>query len=167
MVIEHEFVTTEPESVVLRRVGEYLLAAGFRLASQSSFSIGAEPRVRYRRELRKATNAKKLSDFPQEVLVEFDRGRVTLAVFIESYHQGVRPDTHPKVQPHRVYAESLARLLESVAVGADAANDWDDLERVIASYRQSRMTPAVIVALIIFGALVVIVAVAAVIGSTR
>lgn len=81
MVIEHDFVTTleAPEALeVARRV---LTRCGFLPLEQDEST--RDTRAEFQRGLKRAGGAKSISQLPQRALVDYDRGRVSLALSIE------------------------------------------------------------------------------------
>ena len=99
-----------------------------------------------RRGVAKASKAKKISDLPQEIRLEFDRGRVNLAASLEEFRKSG--------ELHRDLLLALALMLER-AVGngmalEQAGCDWEDVHtRIEASARKANRRKVIIATILI------------------
>jgi hypothetical protein len=129
VLVEHSFVTILEADEALGAARTLLGQLGFH-AEQS-----ADPNVRdFRRGLSKAARARRISELPQRVHLEYDRGRVTLAASIEV----VRKD-HAL---HRALLLALAESVELVVGRGDsidqAGGRWDEVHREIEKHAAAR-----------------------------
>ena len=146
MLAEHSFITTAEAEPALRAADELLCALGF------VREPGPAERVyEYRRGLARAARAKKVSDLPQRVRLEYDRGRVTLAAAVEEQRKGG--------DLHRARLLALADVVEAV-VGRgrslpEARLPWDAVDERIeaqaAAQRRRVRVLIVVLLVIVFG----------------
>src|SRR3712207_6576985 len=85
MVVEHVFVTTLEAPDALTRASEFLAAGGFVVQEQKAFPLGGWNAVEVTRGKSNAARAKSVEELPQRVRVEWDRGRVTVAAYIQAF----------------------------------------------------------------------------------
>jgi hypothetical protein len=84
LVIEHTFVTTLDSHDALALASDMLSRRGFVTEGESGFQLGEEwTTLQMKRGKKSAARAKTPSECPQQVRLEWDRGRVTLAASIE------------------------------------------------------------------------------------
>lgn len=133
MIVEHEVVTTLPATEAMERVRHAARAMGFTVEEAS------ETRLRARRGEQRAVRARSARELPQALRVDFDRGRLSLAIVA---HERRR-------KPERLEREMLleiARVIErGVTEGTadppllDAWAPLDaDLARIARFSRRSR-----------------------------
>src|SRR6266550_777518 len=81
MLVEHAFITTLEASDALQLASRFLNARGFEAVAQNAFALGPGGWnvLEMTRGKRKAQRAKSVVDLPQQVRLEWDRGRVTVA----------------------------------------------------------------------------------------
>jgi hypothetical protein len=180
LVIEHVFVTTLDGPTALERIRQFLGNRGFLttlapVATSRQWDMlpdaAAGPatplRLQMRRGEEKAAKAESIARLPQAAAVEFDRGRVTLAVEIElSPAWGGLGLFHPegrekKTELHRRLLYTIATGIEQVVLQdlpeQDAAVAWRDVERQIAeaaANRRRRRNITIVVILAIVAALI-------------
>jgi hypothetical protein len=86
LVIEHTFVTTLEASQALAAASDFLARGGFQAEAEHAFQVGAEgwTTLEMKRGRRSAARAKDPTQCPQQVRLEWDRGRVTVGASIEA-----------------------------------------------------------------------------------
>ncbi|MGC3970785.1 MAG: hypothetical protein QM775_26660 [Pirellulales bacterium] len=153
MIIEHVFVTTLDGPTTIERIRRFLGVGGFYLTTSSppelrewaglpgGPSSSAPLKLRMRRGEDKAKQALNVAALPQEAAVEFDRGRVTLAIDITPSPvwggAGVfnAEGSESKMQLHQTMLHAIAVGIELVAAHdrseAEAAAPWREAERCI------------------------------------
>jgi hypothetical protein len=120
VVIEHVFVTTLEAPDALRLASEFLTAGGFLVQQQPGFQLGGWTTLEVARGRSNAARAKSIDDLPQRVRVEWDRGRVTVAAYIQAFGRGSfsvgsgveLPAHSPKVRLHAQLMTAIAHGLE-------------------------------------------------------
>ncbi len=181
MVIEHTFVTTMDAPDALRLASEFLSQRGFVGLDRTAFPMeGAWKTLEMTRGKKKAARAKSVSELPQSIRLDFDRGRITIAASISanaswggSQWGGVgfgldatSTNYSPKrMQLHTDLLTSIARglelLLSQKSDPATAAADWSAVESRIAAAAKKRRTRQLILLAVflifIFGAITLIV----------
>ncbi len=144
MVVEHTFVTTLGLDAAMEQAWRLLTARGF-----ATGTTGA-PRASHlelRRGTAKAAQAKSVSELPQVVRMDFDRGRVTVAVSIEASATwggasswGGVSERSQKMTLHARLLTAIANALEGFVArnlpAAEATAEWDDVERDVADAAQ-------------------------------
>lgn len=138
MLMEHSFVTTLSQSQAWELAENALFTLGF-----SRSNVRGDSGICFQRGVSSPAKASKISDLPQEVRMEFDRGRVNLAASVRLHRKAS--------QLHRDMLITLARVLEQVVgqgTGIELARaTWDSLEASIErSARNATRTKFVIVA---------------------
>ncbi len=132
MIVEHTFVTTLDAAGALGAATDTLCALGFADDPASSDSMAT-----YRRGKKKAGRARRLRDLPQQVIVEYDRGRVTLAALIEEASL-----FRKSVPLMRRYLILLAHVLDGVLTRRETLEElqpaWNHLAGEIDRHDRSR-----------------------------
>ncbi len=80
MIIEHVFVTTAEATEALRLARDFLVARGFRAAGPETGKLDASTALSRGRAKASATAA--FNELPQRVMIQWDRGRVTVAASV-------------------------------------------------------------------------------------
>jgi hypothetical protein len=126
MVVEHTFITTMEASDALRQAADFLGQRGFVASRQDAFSMDAGnwTSLEVRRGKPDPRNARRLLDFPQMVRLEFDRGRVSVAVSIMDMRNRSKASQALLV----AIANSLEALLERRVAPEQAGARWDAVE---------------------------------------
>ena len=182
MVVEHTFVTTMGQEDALRSAAEFLHGAGFYAPPEGAFALGPAgwQRLRMRRGMEKLTQAKRASDLPQEVRLEYDRGRVNLALSVMVPPQARKwglsgivwaDDLGPSNKESPLLGAmliTLARSLELLLVygqGERAMNEWQQMsyqadQGSAAHFARSRVWMVVAIIFVVFavGALAAVIA---------
>ena len=88
MITEHVFVTTMEADETMRAAMAFLRGRGFEAAAAPAFAVGQTrwDGIEMRRGRTNPERAKSVSELPQTVRVEWDRGRVTIAAAITPSH---------------------------------------------------------------------------------
>ena len=165
MVIEHTFVTTLEAADTLRLASDFLRWWGFEAQVEGGFQLGqpAWNAVELRRGMKNPARAKSLSDLPQQVRLEWDRGRVTLAAAITPRAGAFgTPKSLANTDPlHQQLLMAIAQSLEMLLVHRyppeQAAQPWQLVEARIqekATHGRRRSRTIVIVVVCIFAALI-------------
>ncbi len=151
MVIEHTFVTTMEPAETMRAAAELLGRRGFTNIAGSAFAVGSAEwnTLEMRRGKTKAAQAKNIAQLPQTAHLEWDRGRVSVALAIEpnavwgggSFSIGfgldaASPQGKPKkMKLHTELLMAIANALERVLARREAAEalmaEWDRVEAEI------------------------------------
>ncbi len=121
MLVEHTFVTTYDGPEAMRIARELLVSFGF-VPEQES-----ERTLQLRRGIRHPAYAENINQLPQSIVMEFDRGRVTVAAFIQEH----RKPTALHNQFVTVIAQVLERLLANREKPMQARQPWDDVQKKI------------------------------------
>ena len=82
MVVEHIFVTTLESPEALSAASAFLQAGGFAAVSESAFRLDGGWTTLEMQRGKKRGRPKSVADCPQQVRLEWDRGRVTVAASI-------------------------------------------------------------------------------------
>ena len=120
MVIEHVFVTTLEAPDALRLASEFLTAGGFAVQGQGAFQLGGWNSIELARGRANAARAKSVEELPQRIKIEWDRGRVTVAAYIQGFARasfnigsGLElPANSKKVRLHAQLMTAIAQGLE-------------------------------------------------------
>lgn len=87
MIVEHEFVTTQGQETALAAAAAFLGAGGFMREHGASASDQTQsPMLDLRRGKKNAARARSVSELPQRLILQFDRGRITIAASIVANH---------------------------------------------------------------------------------
>jgi hypothetical protein len=178
VVIEHEFISTLEPTDVMRRSAEYLAARGFEPATDNggAFALdsgGSWTHMEMRRG-KKASRAKSVSQLPQTVRLEWDRGRVTLALSIganaawgggSSFSLGNVAGKPKKMRLHTALLNAIAGGLEDL-LGHDRPQQpdysaWDNVEEEITrvARRRSRRNALILfVVVLLLGGMIALIA---------
>jgi hypothetical protein len=101
MVIEHSFVTTLPETPALERVSVFLQNRGFSSPQPPVLTSGNSVLEMHRGQTNPA-RARNVSELPQAIRLEFDRGRINVAASITpNAVWGGRSFTHTELDARR------------------------------------------------------------------
>lgn len=169
MVVEHSFVTTLPESAAFERACSFLQARGFTPIQSPVVSPSTAP-LEFRRGKTNPARARSVSELPQTVRVEFDRGRVSIAASITpSAHWGGSSFTQNELTTKQADITNPKRMklhtdmLMGVVLGLEAligrgvseesaAQLWLVAERQIAlaAHRRKRRNAIVLAGLVVF-----------------
>ncbi len=157
MVVEHTFVTTLPPTQAMHAASEFLAARGFTSdAGPRAFAVGDGPaavwdqlQVHRGRPPLAARNARHLLQLPQQVRLEWDRGRVTVAASIAD-----RFKKADRVALLTGIANGLDRLLAQGQPGEVAGAEWAAVEqRVNAGRRRLNVILATVLSVLLLVAL--------------
>ncbi len=125
MLVEHTFITTVDSGPAMLAVADTLAHCGFSMTEQADGVLAA------RRGCAHASRARTVSQLPQTIRVEFDRGRVMLAINAEEHRK-----------PGPLLAQllvTLATAIENSTAGGmppcDAARDFVEVETRVAAAR--------------------------------
>jgi hypothetical protein len=121
MLLEHTFVTTVEGAEALRMCSALLAVHGFAAVPRPGFQVGeALLELELTRGRKSPSRAKTAMELPQQVLVQFDRGRITLAATITPRTWGGReypPGAFMTVsskKPQPLQQEMLLAIAEAV-----------------------------------------------------
>ena len=174
MVIEHVFVTTLDAPDALRLASEFLTANGFVVQGQGAFQLGGWTSIEVTRGRANAARAKSIEELPQRVKVEWDRGRVTVAAYIQAFggRQSFTIGAETELPPHSPKARLHAQLMGAIAQGLEmllahrrtpdeAMGPWRAVAAEIAAdaARRRRSTRIGLTILVVFLALLVALAI--------
>jgi hypothetical protein len=109
VLVEHEFITALEPSEVLDAVEDLAGRLGFTVEQRTEEKLAA------RRGKLRAARAKTIRDLPQRLQVQYERGRVTLAVALEPHG---RPG-----DIHRDMLLTISNVFESKLARGVAADD--------------------------------------------
>jgi hypothetical protein len=172
MVIEHVFVTTLEAAEALRLASEFLTARGFAVQGQNAFQMGGWTTLEVARGKQNATRAKSIEELPQRIKVEWDRGRVTVAAYIQAYARATfgvgsgleLPANSPKVRLHAQLMTAIVQGLELLLAhrrpAGEAYVQWDGVGAFVAEdarRRRRRSRTAITILVLIFVALIALV----------
>jgi hypothetical protein len=151
MVIEHSFVTTLAPSDAMQKAHGYLAGRGF-FRTDRIFGppIGEVTALEMRRGKTGAARAKDITDLPQLVRLEWDRGQVSVALSINAISglQTGEPKMS-KMQVHQNMLEAIAAGLEELLAydrgGTTDYTVWDGVEQSIKAAARRRSTKLLIV----------------------
>jgi len=176
MIVEHAFITTlEPEQA-MALASEYLTARGFVAPMQDSFPVGQEQwtAVELTRGKKNPARARSILELPQTVRLEWDRGRVTVALSITGSAQwggrGIGGTERPKkMKLHERLLNAIAASLENLLAhdgrGAGDYAEWDAVENEARALARKRKIRQIILVSIIFGMLLLGIILIVVVGS--
>ena len=170
MVIEHTFVTTMDPAETMRAAADLLTRRGFENAGGSAFAVGSGEwnTLEMRRGKTKAAKAKNIAQLPQTAHVQWDRGRVSVALAIEPSAvwggggislgfglDGGTPDGKPKkMKLHTAMLMAIARGLEAVLAHRkppeSALAEWDHVEADIYRAAKRRLWRNAIILIVFF-----------------
>ncbi len=172
MVIEHEFVTTIDGAAAMELVRMFLSQHGFRQLGRDApdWSSFEQPtnrppaalELKMQRGKQKPNEAKSVAELPQQAVIVFDRGRVTLAMeILPSQAWGKSGLFHFEgAARHMTLHEDLLHamvtglecLLTKQATAAEAAADWNDVESrtAAAAAKRKRRQRIAITLLVLF-----------------
>jgi hypothetical protein len=173
MVIEHTFVTTLEPNDTMRAAAEYLSARGFTRADPAAgFDVSGQPQawtsLEMRRGKKKAARARNVLQLPQTVRLEWDRGRVNVALAIAANSawgggsaltvSGETPGKLKKMKLHTELLNSIALGLENHLAHDGSGNSdytqWDTAEVAIRAAARRRFIRNTII-VVVFLALVI------------
>ena len=82
MIVEHVFVTTHPSAEAMQKASMFLASHGFVNAAGAAFPVGGGEwnALEMKRGVKNAARAKSVAQLPQVAHVNYDRGRVSLAI---------------------------------------------------------------------------------------
>src|SRR6188474_2921057 len=112
MIVEHVFITTMEAPDALRLASQFLSSRGFEAVHQEAFQLGAPDTwnvLEMRRGKKTPAKAKSHLELPQQVRLEYDRGRIALAASAQSLQEA--RGRKLKGKP----AEELTRMLLDIA----------------------------------------------------
>jgi hypothetical protein len=170
MVVEHSFVTTLDAPQALQAASAFLAQRGFVSANTSAFPMTDPTWTSLKMTRGKTTRrARSISELPQSLRLDFDRGRVTLALSITpsaawgagSFYSEPKP-TSKRLRLHRELLAAIATALESLlahrAPAPQAAAPWDTVEAEVARVaRRRKVRNGVVLASIVLLVLLLIV----------
>ena len=122
MLVEHTFVTTLSAADALLVAGSLLKHLGFQVEPPGEAHLEAC------RGVKNPARAKRISDAPQRIRLDYDRGRITVAASAKVY----RKPNPLHAEMLTTLAKVLERLLAEGLCEADAREDWDRVEEDIA-----------------------------------
>jgi hypothetical protein len=167
MVVEHEFVTTLDGVAALTAASRFLNAGGF-AGQDSAFLVGETQwtTLEMKRGRKAAARAKSIVELPQRIILNYDRGRVTVAASITASHiwggnanftvgfgVDASNESPKKMVMHQQLLIAIANGLEG-AIGKGQADDvaradWLRAEQVIEAAAKKRKRRNLIIAGII------------------
>jgi hypothetical protein len=134
MIVEHVLVTTLPLAETLSRAEGYLSQRGFRATGhESAFPLAGQPEVASL-EMRRGDGGGTGLRIPQRIRLDFDRGRVTFAIAVETtlgrkgFGSGGAPGELMRQRLALTIAEGLNELLSFDRSGEARYGDWDAVE---------------------------------------
>jgi hypothetical protein len=158
LVIEHTFVTTLDSHDALALASDMLSRRGFESEGESGFQLGEGwTTLQMRRGKKSASRAKSLAECPQQVRLEWDRGRVSVAAVMEPWTRrrsfAIGPSIGGDVSITRnkkgtkdatdlmfALANGLERLLAEHQPAEEAIQEWATLEDAkVEQARKSRV----------------------------
>jgi hypothetical protein len=181
VVIEHTFVTTLDSTQAMQAATRFLSVGGFEPAGGPTFPVGGGEwnTLEMRRGKKKAARAKNIAQLPQTAHVQWDRGRVTVALAIEPSYTwggstflgvsfGAAHANPKKMGLHTQMLSAVATGLEQVLVqGASpdtAAQPWlalDEQARRLARRRTLRNVIIVVAVFALFAGMITLIALTA------
>ena len=170
MIIEHAFITTLEAQDALGLAHEYLAGGGFAATNGAAPPSAPGPsRLDVTRGRANAARAKSIDELPQRMTLEWDRGRVTVAVLIEYFQAGSftagsrrEPPAHsPKLKNHVELMYAVIGGLEAVLARRlpvdEARRPWAELEARLRDESLRKRRRHYIILWSIFAALVLLV----------
>jgi hypothetical protein len=181
VVIEHVFVTTLPSHEAMQRAAQFLQSGGFTNAQSAAFPLGGEwNSLEMRRGKTNAGRAKSVSQLPQLARLDWDRGRVTVALSIAANAvwggggfavtgASGTPGNPKKMKLHADLLTAIARGLEQVLANQQppglARAEWDIAEHAISLAARKRSRRTWILVGVIFAALAAVIVL--IVANTR
>src|SRR3954453_1751804 len=114
MVVEHTFVTTMLAPEALTAASGLLASRGFVAIGDRAFALdGGWNCLEMTRGKKNAARSKTILDLPQQVRIEFDRGRISMAASLTAWNRGTREQipgelrTRSAKNPHPLQQELL------------------------------------------------------------
>ena len=140
MVVEHTFVTTLEAPQTMGAAATLLQTFGFTAEAESGFQVGsgAWDALEVRRGKKRARRYGVLRDWPQRVRLEWDRGRVSVAMSITPPPRGRLDSNAAKLSKKETakaerlllaVVTSLENLLAGMLPQPAAEAQWIELER--------------------------------------
>src|SRR5688572_22889522 len=121
MVVEHTFVTTLSDHEALGAATTLLGSRGFSAVGGGAFPMdGAWTHVELTRGKTNPARAKSIAELPQNVRIEFDRGRICMAASVTPWQRGGREQipgemtTRSNKRPHPLQQELLLALVAAM-----------------------------------------------------
>jgi hypothetical protein len=162
MVVEHSFITTLEAADALRTAAQFLNARGFEAVSEGAFTMGpsAWNALEMTRGTKKVRKAKSVIELQQQVRIEWDRGRVSVAASALSPQEAqatgwnVKPTGKAaKLQEEMLVglASHLQQLLEGRADAGQLSAMWGNFETRLHEQDRSRRRRRGWIVLIIVG----------------
>ncbi|HZZ41406.1 MAG TPA: hypothetical protein VFE58_00585 [Tepidisphaeraceae bacterium] len=163
MVIEHTFITTLDSSTALQSAAQLCQQHGFVTAGESAFPMtGPEwTDLKMARGVKNPRRAKSISQLPQILRLQFDRGRINLAISLQpggpwgggSFYTEGKP-TSKRMRLHRELLTSIALSLESLLANRapldQATTQWSQIETEIARLaRRRKIRQRIILAIVL------------------
>jgi hypothetical protein len=174
MVVEHVFVSALPPAEVMSRASAFLAARGFEHVRETSFPVGQDgwTALQMRRGRKNPARAKTVAELPQTVRVEYDRGRVAVAISITAsaawgasggfaISSAITSERPKRMKLHAALLHAIARGLE-ILLAHDQSGQadyaaWDASETDIRAAARRRRIRSVIVLIILLGFLAVLI----------
>jgi hypothetical protein len=179
VVVEHELVTTLESTPALSAAATYLSEGGF-VGQGGAVAVGQQEwtTLDMTRGKKNVARAKNVAELPQRVLINFDRGRVTVAASIQASQvwggggfavsSGSVSESPKKMGLHRDLLLGIVSGLElamtAPQVDGQARAQWVKAEAAIlaeARKRSRRMVMALIVIVALFAGVIALIAIAA------
>lgn len=140
MVIEHTFITTMPPGQAMSAASALLASRGFVNAAGAEFLVDGEWKsLEMRRGEASPRKAKSIPELPLSVRMDYDRGRINLAVSMPAYRQsfwtvgGEYAPESPKARHHVQLLLNIAGSLEALLAPSPdqlpVGAEWTALER--------------------------------------
>ncbi len=106
----------------MRLASEFLTANGFAVQGQGGFQLGEWTSLEVARGKANAARAKSIEELPQRVKVEWDRGRVTVAAYIQAFagRQSFQIGSGTELPPNSPKARLHAHLMMAIAQGLES-----------------------------------------------
>ena len=164
MVIEHIFITTMESPEALTAASNLLREGGFAVLNNGAFQMGGWTDLEVNRGKKNVARAKDVTECPQQVRLEWDRGRVTVAASITTRPRHTKafawsrkiggvafpPSKVPKKE--RAYADLLTVITRSVELllaqrrsQEEARREWAAVEtQMKADSRRTRRRNAIL-----------------------
>jgi hypothetical protein len=139
VVIEHTFITTMPPEQAMSAASQLLASRGFINAAEVAFRMDGEwTCLEMRRGETSPRKAKSIPELPLSVRMDYDRGRINLALSMPAYrrsfwtgggeHAPERPQARPHVQLLLHIANALEALLAPGPQRPTVGAEWAALE---------------------------------------
>jgi hypothetical protein len=121
MVVEHTFITTLSDQEALGAATALLNSRGFTAVGERAFAMdGTWTNIELTRGKTNPARAKSITDLPQNVRIEFDRGRICMAASLTPWSRGGREQIPGEIttrsvnKPHPLQQELLLALVAAV-----------------------------------------------------